>query len=88
MVKHNREEQGLILSIANVQVPRGWKIMPDTEKIHEAEEAGWIRENVKQLISSKEETSATDDLTGMRLEAGKVVEARAGEIEYVRRKPV
>ena len=62
--------------------------MPDTEKFHEAEEAGWIREHVKQLISNKEKTWATDDPTGMRLEAGKVVEARAREIEYVRRKPV
>ena len=31
---------------------------------------------------------ATDDLTGMRLEGGKVVEARAREVEYIRDKQV
>ena len=34
------------------------------------------------------EALAWDDLTGMRLDAGKVIEARAKEVQYVRDKGV
>ena len=52
--------------------------LPDPKKFHE------IEDDVRQ-VSNK---IAWDDLTGMTLDAGKVVEARAKEVQYVRNKNV
>ena len=61
----------------------------EVEKFHEKEEAEWEKMMIKQIKDAEEDRFwATDDLTGMRFEGGKVVEARAKEVEYIRAKQV
>eukprot|EP00973_Karenia_brevis_P019223 2634933-Karenia_brevis.AAC.1 len=63
--------------------------MPSVEEFHDSTEAQWARGGgLCRLNTEMSESWATDDLTGMRLEAGKVIEARAREMEYVRNKQV
>ena len=62
---------------------------PEVEKFHEEEEAEWEKMMIKKIRDAEEERYwATDDLTGMRLEGGKVAEARATEVKYIREKQV
>ena len=51
----------------------------DKDKFHE-DDADYARQMMEKV--------AWDDLTGMKLDAGKVIEARGREMEYVDRKKV
>ena len=68
--------------------------MPDPEEFHEREEAAIPMHCLNKLTlqrTSKGDISsslADDDLTGMRLDAGEVIEARAKEVKYVKEKGV
>ena len=56
------------------------QVLPDIEEFHEKGEAEQARRLSDQI--------AWDDLTGMELDGGKVIEARAKEIAYARDKEV
>ena len=69
--------------------------MGDPEEFHEESEVGIpLIVNLNKLTCQRtpkgEVTSALawDDLTGMRLDAGKVIEARAKEVQYIKDKRV
>ena len=88
IVREKKERIREVRSIARVEATQGRRA-PDAEKFHEKEEAEWGKMMIKQIKDAEEERYwATDDLTGMRLEGGKVVEARAKEVEYIREKKV
>ncbi len=70
--------------VAEVRLPDIGKV-PDKEDFHEKEEAQWIQQ-VSALWA--EEGTAYDDVSGMRLDAGKVKVARAQEMAYVKQKKV
>ena len=73
IVREKKERE--VKSITRVEAAKGSKA-PEVDKFHEKEEAEWEKMMIKQIKDAEEERYwATDDLTGMRLEAGKVVEA-------------
>eukprot|EP00973_Karenia_brevis_P040575 5612454-Karenia_brevis.AAC.1 len=63
--------------------------MPNPEELHDKMEGEMARgKGLCQLSKGMGESWATDDLTGMWLDAGKVMEARAREMEFVKKKQV
>ena len=64
--------------------------VPNLEEFHEESEADIPMHSLNKLTCQKDKrgevTSALayDGLTGMRLDAGKVIEARAKEVQYVK----
>ena len=64
--------------------------MPDLEDFHEKAETEIWMHSLNKLTCHKDnngETTAAlawDDLTGMRLDVGMVIEARANEVQYVK----
>ena len=68
--------------------------MVDPEEFHEVDECPTTQWLLNKLSEGKRkgyrvsEALAWDDLTGMSLDAGKVLEARANEVAYIRAKKV
>jgi len=77
VIKEKRERNMQLRALTEVNLKALKGHMPDKEAFHERKEA--------QEISK---ALAWDDLTGMRLDAQMVIEARRKEMEYVRKKPV
>ena len=72
----NREYD--VKAVAKGQTSRLLKLtarLPDVDKLHDSEKFGEVSSSI-----------AWDDLTGMKLEAGKVIEAREKEMGYIKEK--
>ena len=89
IIRVKKERHEAIRAVASICSDRESKV-PDPEEFHERDEAGIPMHSLNKLTcqrTSKGDIScslAWDDLTGMRLDAGKVIEARAEEVKYVR----
>jgi len=77
LVKERRNRVMNISRVTEVSLRKCMKHIPDADEHHDKDEA----DSISRMI-------AWDDLTGMTLQADKVVEARAKELEYVKRKRV
>ena len=78
IMKEKRERRGNLKAVTEVRMKNVEKMkLPDPEEFHD-------REEIRGLSGSL----PWDDLTSMKLEAGKVIEARAKEIQYTIQKRV
>ena len=93
IIRVKKERHEAIRIVANICSDRKGKV-PDPEEFHEREEADIPMHCLNKLTlqrTSKGDISSSlayDDLTGMRLDAGEVIEARAKEVKYVKEKGV
>ena len=90
-IKQGRHET--VRTVATIASERRGRV-PDLDECHEMAEAGIHVHSLNKLACQRhpkgEMSSALawDDLTGMRLDAGMVIEARAKEVQYVKEKGV
>ena len=93
IIKVEKERQEVIRTVATISRERRGRV-PDLEEFHEKAETEIFMHSLNKLTcqrTPKGEVSsalAWDDLTGMRLDAGMVIEARAREVQYVKDKRV
>ena len=96
IVKLKRERHENVRTVANMMAGTRRR-MPDPEELHEEGEANIPMHNTLYLNKltchrapngSVSSALAWDDLTGMKLESGKVIEARTKEVQYIKDKRV
>jgi hypothetical protein len=84
--KEKERRMKKLSSVAEICLPRAHdRKIPDPEAFHQREEAagvkGWLRAALRQEGAEQ----AWDDLSGTKLDAAKVKEARRNEASYVRK---
>ena len=84
MPSNSRYKEGTmhLKSVAEVRTVSSQVKLPDPNEFHEADHVQELRQALKGLYNDIDTNQAIayDDLTGMRLEGSKVIEARAKEL--------